>query len=116
MQVAGIEKAAAPLVELFTATIPQASLTGGGKPTLERTYRLSFVMLIASVAFLTGCLVRSFLSPTDYVFFSRSIGGVESALLELLDPKRTWKHAFRLLHLHIPFVGRDFIVALVERE
>jgi hypothetical protein len=101
---------------MFTATIPHGSATPGGKAMLERTYRLPFVIIVAVLAFLIGSLLRSFLSPMDYVFFSRAVGGVESALLELLDPKRTWKYAFRLLHVRIPFIGHDLVAALVERE
>ena len=104
------------MVEIFTATIPHGTVKAGEKPNLIRTYRLSFVVLVAVMAFLFGSLLRSLLSPTDYVFFSRSVGRVENALLELLDPKRTWKYAFRLLHMRIPLLGHDLVAALVERD
>ena len=118
MQVGNIEKATQPLVEMFTATtlVAQGSAVAGGKPKLERTYRLSFVLLVAVMSFLVGSLLRSLLSPGDYVFFTQSVNNVEAATLELLDPKRRWKFATRLLGMPIPGLGRDLIAAVVERR
>ena len=103
---------------MFTATtlIAHGSAVAGGKPLTERTYRLSFVLLVAAMSFLIGSLLRSLLSPGDYVFFTRSLDNVEGAMLELLDPKRTWKYAVRLFEVPIPGLGRDLITAVVERH
>jgi hypothetical protein len=81
----------------------------------QRTYKFSFVLLVAVISFLIGSLLRSLLSPNDYVFFTSSINNVESAMLELVDPTRKWKYATRFVHLHIPWFNRDLVASIVEK-
>lgn len=86
------------------------------QPTYQRTYKLSFVILVAVISFLVGSLLRSLLSPGDYIFFTQSVDNVELALMELLEPNRKWKYAMRLLQIPLPGFGRDLVAAVVERD
>lgn len=108
-----------PLVNLFTATtVIQHGDKGqpGSKTTTERTYRLAFVILVAVISFLLGSLLRSLLSPGDYIFFTRPLDSMEAAVWELLNPQKKWKYAMRLLQFPIPGMKRDFVAALVETD
>lgn len=108
-----------PLVDLFTATtvIHHGNKEGAGtQTTTERTYRLAFVILIAVISFLLGSLLRSLLSPGDYIFFTRPLDSMEAGLWELLNPQKKWKYAMRLLQVPLPGSKRDFVAALVERD
>lgn len=108
-----------PIVDLFTATtVIQHGVAGqpGSRTTSERTYRLAFVILVAMISFLLGSLLRSLLSPGDYIFFTRPLDSMEAAVWELLNPHKKWKFATRLLQLPIPGLRRDFVAALVEND
>lgn len=108
-----------PIVDIFTTTtVIQLGDKGqpGSKTVTERTYRLAFVMLVAVISFLLGSLLRSLLSPGDYIFFTRPLDSMEAAVWELLNPQKKWKYAMRLLQVPIPGIKRDFVVALVETD
>jgi hypothetical protein len=114
-----VETPKQPLVDLFTTTtVIQHGDKGhpGSKTTTERTYRLAFVILIAIISFLLGSLLRSLLSPGDYIFFTRPLDSIEAAVWELLNPQKKWKYAMRLLQFPIPGMKRDFVAALVETD
>lgn len=108
-----------PLVELFTATtLVQHGIEGqpGSHTVTVRTYRLAFVILVAVISFLLGSLLRSLLSPGDYIFFTRPLDSMEAAVWELLNPQKKWKFATRLIQLPVPGIKRDFVAALVEND
>lgn len=108
-----------PLVDLFTATVvTQLGDRGqpGARTVRERTYRLAFVILVAVISFLLGSLLRSLLSPGDYIFFTRPLDSMEAAVWELLNPQKKWKYAMRLIQIPIPGIKRDFVAALVETD
>lgn len=100
---------------MFTAIEPDTN-SKGVSTSNRRTFRLSFVLLVALISFLIGSLLRSLLSPNDYVFLTAPTSQVETALLDLLDPKRKWKYATRLVHVRLTGTGRDLIAAIVERD
>lgn len=110
-QATNIEKAAQPIVELFTTT--EISGKKGSQPILQRTYKFSFVILVAVISFLIGSLLRSLLSPNDYVMFKNKHDAVA---LQALEPSRSWKYAIRLIHIHLPIGRRDFVASLVEKD
>lgn len=111
---ANIEKATQPIVDLFTATGSGGTVSGNSMISF-RTYRLSFVLLVAVISFLMGSLLRSLLSPNDYVFFTKSASNVDGAMLELLEPNRKWKYATKLFQIPVPGLRRDFLAAVVEK-
>ncbi|GAA6020826.1 hypothetical protein JCM10207_001669 [Rhodosporidiobolus poonsookiae] len=105
-----------------TAPVTEATLEGGAV-AVRRTYTLSFVLLVAVIAFLLGSLLRSLLTPADYIIYRPSAAAahaeVEQALLTAFDPHRRWREARRLLELRSPWSGLfswDIIVAAVKRE
>lgn len=108
-----------PIMDLFTTTTvihhgeKGSSVT---KATTERTYRLTFVVLVAITSFLLGSLLCSLLSTGDYIFFTRPLDSMEAAVWELLNPQKKWKYAMRLLQVPLPGIKRDFVAALVERD
>ncbi|KAK9893917.1 hypothetical protein P389DRAFT_181886 [Cystobasidium minutum MCA 4210] len=106
-----------PIADLFTTTtVVQQGVKGqpGARAVSVRTYRLAFVILVAVISFLLGSLLRSLLSPGDYIFFTRPLDSMEAAVWELLNPQKKWKFATRLIQFPIPGIKRDFVAALVE--
>lgn len=105
---------------MFTATTavitPGQNGAASPHPVYQRTYKLSFVVLVGVISFLIGSLLRSLLSPGDYIFFTKNVDNVELALMELLEPNRKWKYAVRLLQIPIPGLSRDLVAAVVERD
>ncbi|GAA6027757.1 hypothetical protein JCM8097_008019 [Rhodosporidiobolus ruineniae] len=109
--------ATAPMVSTETST------TEDGAVAVRRTYTLHFVLLVAVISFLLGSLLRSLLTPADYIIYrpesAAQHGDVEQALLQAFDPHRRWREARRLLELRSAWSGIfswDIIVAAVKRE
>lgn len=114
---AGIVKQ--PIVDLFTTTTiiqKGAAGTPGARTISERTYRISFVLLVAIISFLLGSLLRSLLSPGDYVLFPRKFDSMETAIWDVFNADKKWRFATRLVELPVPWTKRDFVAALVDRE
>ncbi|GAA5885767.1 hypothetical protein JCM6882_007558 [Rhodosporidiobolus microsporus] len=97
---------------------------GGSGVTTRRSYTLSFVLLVGICSFLLGSLLRSLLTPADYIIYRSETAAaaqsdVENALLQAFDPNRRWREARRLLELRSAWGGTfgwDIIVAAVKRE
>ena len=75
------------------------------------TYPLSTVMIVALIAFLIGSLLRSMLSPADFVYVVSDLGDVEAE-----DVSSSWREIKRLLEVKYLAGGWDFQVALVRRH
>ncbi|GAA5822101.1 hypothetical protein JCM10212_005649 [Sporobolomyces blumeae] len=116
---------------IVNATTPAPdSSTPDGAISTRRGYSLEFVLAVAIIAFLLGSLLRSLLTPADYIVYlpgsvpspaatDMATDTVEKALLTAFDPRRRWREAKRLLELRSPWirlVGWDLIVAAVKRE
>ncbi|GAA5849765.1 hypothetical protein JCM8547_000556 [Rhodosporidiobolus lusitaniae] len=112
---------------VINATAPvvvtESTTMEGGAVAVRRTYTLSFVLLAGVIAFLLGSLLRSLLTPADYIIYrpdsAAQHGAVEQALLQAFDPHRKWKEARRLLELRSAWggwFGWDIIVAAVKRD
>lgn len=71
------------------------------------TYPLSTVIVVALIAFLIGSLLRSMLSPADFVYVVGDAKDVEQA---------GWREIRRLFELKYIVGGWDFQVALVRRQ
>lgn len=90
-----------------------------------QVYSLSFVILVALVAFLCGSLLRSLLTPADFVLdldTSASLNGaggtVDVKLLQALHPDRRWRQARRLFELRLPrfILDSDLMIASVKKK
>ena len=73
-------------------------------------YPLSTVVIVALIAFLVGSLLRSLLSPADFVYVvtdEKEMGSVGGA---------GWREMKRLLEVKYVVGGWDFRIAVVRRH
>lgn len=75
---------------------------------LAATYPLSVVLVVALIAFLMGSLLRSLLSPADFIYL-------------VTDPKdvgdqKGWREIRRLVEIKYIMGGWDFQIAVVRRH
>ncbi|KAG9224230.1 hypothetical protein CCMSSC00406_0004729 [Pleurotus cornucopiae] len=88
----------------------------------QRTYPLSTVIIVALIAFLIGSLLRSLLSPADFVLVpdtSSDFSAVPVVGPEIghgAHPKEAWRELRRLFELKYIFGGWDFQIAMVRRH
>jgi hypothetical protein len=71
---------------------------------IRTTYPLRTVILVAIISFLVGSLLRSLLSPADFIYMS-----------EENDDGGPWREVKRLVELKYVLGGWDFVVAVVRR-
>ena len=109
-----IETAAQPVVELLIATAVLPS-KAGSPLKVERTFRTTFVLVVALISFLLGSLLRSLLSPGDYILLPHAASNADKAILDVVDPQRKWRHAMKILQVPVPGTGRDLVAAFVDR-
>lgn len=102
-------------------SLPLATTTA--RPTrAQRTYPLSTVIVVALIAFLIGSLLRSLLSPADFVLVpdtSSDFSAVPVVGPEIghgAHPKEAWRELRRLFELKYIFGGWDFQIAMVRRH
>ena len=86
-----------------------------GQASLPKSYPLSVLLLVALIAFLFGSLLRSLLTPADFILYPRPEGEVDMNLLAALEPHRRWRQARRLLEIRLPFLRFDLMIASVRR-
>lgn len=79
--------------------------------TMGRDYPLSTVILVGLIAFLIGSLLRSLLSPADFIYVVTDLGEAETA-----NSVGGWREIRRLLELKYLVGGWDFQVAVVRRH
>ena len=72
-------------------------------------YPLSTVVIVALIAFLIGSLLRSMLSPADFVYVVADVQDLENI-------SSGWREIRRLFELKYIVGGWDFQVALVRRQ
>lgn len=98
-----------PLAAVRTA---EGSASGGPARALgiTRMYPLSTVLIVALIAFLMGSLLRSLLSPADFIYVvtdRKEIDGEEGT---------GWREIKRLLEVKYLVGGWDFQIAVVRRH
>ncbi|GAA5924753.1 hypothetical protein JCM3775_005461 [Rhodotorula graminis] len=107
---------------IMATTVDVTETSPTGAVAVRRTFTLSFVLLVAIISFLIGSLLRSLLTPADYIIYrpesASQHAAVEHALLQAVDPHRRWRTAKRLFELRTGWSGSswDVIVAAVRRE
>lgn len=72
-------------------------------------YPLRLVIVIALIAFLVGSLLRSLLSPADFIYLVTDVKEVE-------EIESGWREIRRLLELKYIVGGWDFQIAVVRRH
>ena len=91
--------------------IPQ--MTSSALCAAQRTtIPLSSVIVIALISFLLGSLLRSLLSPADFVYVASDVQDVH----EFGDEHGGWRELRRLMELRYILGGWDFVVAVVRRH
>ncbi|KAG1735947.1 uncharacterized protein EDB91DRAFT_1143690 [Suillus paluster] len=76
---------------------------------IPTTYPLSTVLIIALIAFLIGSLLRSLLSPADFIY-------VVTDLQDAEEGSAGWREIRRLLEVKYIVGGWDFQIAVVRRH
>ncbi|KAG1738994.1 hypothetical protein EDB19DRAFT_1895567 [Suillus lakei] len=76
---------------------------------MPTTYPLSTVLIIALIAFLIGSLLRSLLSPADFIY-------VVTDLQDAEEGSAGWREIRRLLEVKYIVGGWDFQIAVVRRH
>ncbi|KAA1470286.1 hypothetical protein DENSPDRAFT_797515 [Dentipellis sp. KUC8613] len=84
-----------------------ASVLTLGKP--HASYPLSTVIVVALIAFLIGSLLRSLISPADFIY-------VVTDLKEAEEVVAGWREIKRLLEVKYIVGGWDFQIAVVRRH
>jgi hypothetical protein len=74
-----------------------------------RLYPLSTVLIIGLISFLIGSLLRSLLTPADFVYISRDLN-------ELEDGRGGWREIKRLVEFKYAIGGWDFLIGIVRRH
>jgi len=75
---------------------------------MPTTYPLSTVLIIALIAFLIGSLLRSLLSPADFIYVATDLQDAEEGA--------GWREIKRLLEVKYIVGGWDFQIAVVRRH
>lgn len=88
----------------------QVALLAPPRQGATTTYPLSTVIIAALIAFLIGSLLRSMLSPADFVYVVSDLRDVESEGTSAL------REIKRLVEVKYLVGGWDFQVALVRRQ
>lgn len=74
-----------------------------------RTYPLSTVLIVALIGFLIGSLLRSLLSPADFIYVVTDVRDAE-------EVSRGWREIRRLMEIKYIVGGWDFQIAVVRRH
>ena len=94
------------------SALPQ-SVTSSALLMAQRvTIPLSSVIAIALISFLLGSLLRSLLSPADFVYLARDAQDMH----EVGDEHGGWRELRRLMELRYILGRWDFVVAVVRRH
>lgn len=79
--------------------------------TIPKTYPLSTVVIVALIAFLIGSLLRSLLSPADFIYVVKDLREAEDA-----GVVGGWREIRRLFEMKYVLGGWDFQIAAVRRH
>ncbi|KAI6023325.1 hypothetical protein EDC04DRAFT_2727159 [Pisolithus marmoratus] len=74
-----------------------------------RTYPLSTVLIVALIGFLIGSLLRSLLSPADFIYVVTDVRDAE-------EVSKGWREIRRLMEIKYIVGGWDFQIAVVRRH
>lgn len=85
-----------------------------GSSVQGRQYPLSTVIIVALIAFLIGSLLRSLLSPADFIYVVSNVQEAEEA--NKVTAGGGWREIRRLLEIKYILGGWDFQVAAVRRH
>lgn len=89
-----------------------SSITSVGMKTdvmNTRLYPLSTVLIIGLISFLFGSLLRSLLTPADFIYISEDLS-------ELDDGHGGWREIKRLVEFKYAIGGWDFLIGIVRRH
>ncbi|KAG6381811.1 hypothetical protein JVT61DRAFT_420 [Boletus reticuloceps] len=92
--------------------VPEATLTATSHiptPQPRRMYSLSIVLVVALIAFLIGSLLRSLLSPADFIYVVTDTKDAE-------EVSAGWREIRRLVEVKYIVGGWDFQIAVVRRH
>jgi hypothetical protein len=78
------------------------------RPSVVNGYQLSTVVFVALIAFLIGSLLRSLLSPADFVYVVNDVDAQHEA--------SGWREIRRLFEIEYLIGGWDFQIAVVRRH
>lgn len=94
-----------------TETAPTALSMTTTMPTSPspKLYPLSIILVVALIAFLIGSLLRSLLSPADFIYVVTDIKDAE-------EVSTGWREIRRLLEVKYIVGGWDFQIAVVRRH
>lgn len=74
-----------------------------------RLYPLSTVLIISLISFLIGSLLRSLLTPADFVYISQDLNELEGG-------RGGWREIRRLVEFKYAVGGWDFLIGIVRRH
>ncbi|GJJ11421.1 hypothetical protein Clacol_005654 [Clathrus columnatus] len=75
----------------------------------KRLYPLSTVLIIGLISFLFGSLLRSLLTPADFIYMSKDLSEVDGE-------RKGWREIKRIVELKQIIGGWDFLVGVVRRH
>jgi len=102
-------KTARPLLSRRTSR--SGTLSVSWETLQERTYSLKFVLVTAMIAFLLGSLIRSLLSPADFMFVPSHKQGEA-----LRGEDGGWREVKRLVEVKWILWGWDAVIFAVVRR
>lgn len=77
--------------------------------TARQQYPLSMVLVIGLISFLIGSLLRSLLTPADFIYLSKDLS-------ELQNDSKGWREIKRLVEVKQIFGGWDLLIGVVRRH
>jgi len=69
-------------------------------------YPLSTVLIIALISFLFGSLLRSLLTPADFIYVAQDLSELEAG----------WREIKRIVEFKYAVGGWDFLIGVVRRH
>lgn len=96
-----------------SASEATASALAAVRAASERRYRLSTLIAFMLIAFLLGSLLRSLLSPADFIYV---VNDIREATDELGVVEPGWREIKRLVEIKYIVGGWDFQIAVVRRH
>ena len=97
-----------------TGSAPSSGIVVEASSVQSGLYPLSTVIIVALIAFLIGSLLRSLLSPADFIYVVSNVQEAEEA--NKVTAGGGWREIRRLLEIKYVFGGWDFQVAAVRRH
>ncbi|KAF8159313.1 hypothetical protein B0H34DRAFT_398611 [Crassisporium funariophilum] len=107
----GTELGGAPATSATSGSVTQV-LRRHDEAQRQLRYSLSTVVFVALIAFLIGSLLRSLLSPADFIYVVTDASGSGQHAQEATG----WREIRRLLEIKYLVGGWDFQVAVVRRH